>query len=56
MLEKISRFSRNNNYERIAIKDCPVLKCKGQLEVINGKYGKFLGCNKYPICQYKESY
>jgi len=34
-------------------KVCP--KCGGKLEEKIGKYGKFLGCSKYPKCQYAEN-
>jgi len=29
---------------------CP--KCGGKLVVKKGKYGKFLGCNRYPRCTF----
>lgn len=38
----------DNTGERI----CP--KCGNKLVVRNGKYGKFLGCSKYPICTHNE--
>lgn len=31
---------------------CP--RCKGELVVRNGKYGKFLGCSNYPKCKFKK--
>lgn len=34
---------------------CP--RCgKGKLVSRNGKYGKFLGCNRYPRCKYTQDY
>lgn len=37
--------------DAILMKDCP--ECKdGNLMVRKGKYGKFLGCSKYPKCKY----
>ena len=36
-------------------KDCP--KCKeGKLVVRKGKYGNFLGCSRYPECDYMEAF
>ena len=32
---------------------CP--KCSGQLQIKNGKYGKFIGCKNYPNCKYTKS-
>lgn len=32
-------------------KVCPL--CKHTLKIINGKYGKFLGCSNYPKCTFK---
>lgn len=32
--------------------ECP--KCGGQLVERNGKFGKFIGCSRYPKCRYKE--
>ena len=29
---------------------CP--RCGGQLQIKNGRYGKFIGCKNYPYCQY----
>jgi hypothetical protein len=37
--------------DAILIKDCPECK-EGSLIVRKGKYGKFLGCTKYPNCKY----
>ena len=41
-----------NKKEKKKIKDdiCPL--CGSKLILKNGKYGKFLGCNKYPECKY----
>lgn len=36
--------------EKIQNGICP--KCGSQLVVRNGKYGKFIGCSKYPKCKY----
>lgn len=33
---------------------CPSCK-KGELRVIKGEYGKFLGCSTYPKCKYTKS-
>jgi hypothetical protein len=35
----------------VLLKDCPECK-EGHLMVRKGKYGKFLGCTKYPKCKY----
>ncbi|MCV6599573.1 MAG: type I DNA topoisomerase [Alphaproteobacteria bacterium] len=36
-------------------RECP--KCKeGKLELNFGKYGEFLGCSRYPDCDYKRSF
>jgi ssDNA-binding Zn-finger/Zn-ribbon topoisomerase 1 len=32
---------------------CP--NCGGKLVMRKGKYGKFLGCNKYPRCKYTQN-
>jgi len=32
---------------------CP--KCGGKLVLRKGKYGKFLGCSKYPKCKYTQN-
>jgi len=40
-------FGRN----AVLVKDCPECK-EGSLIVRKGKYGKFLGCTKYPNCKY----
>jgi len=37
--------------DAVLMNECP--KCKeGQLIVKKGKYGKFMGCTKYPKCDY----
>ncbi len=37
--------------DAVLLGDCP--KCEnGQLVIKNGKYGKFLACNKYPKCNF----
>ena len=36
-----------NNYT------CPL--CGGQLQLKNGRYGKFIGCKNYPNCKYTKS-
>lgn len=37
--------------DSVLMKNCP--ECKdGHLVVRNGKYGKFMGCIKYPKCKY----
>ena len=33
---------------------CP--RCGANLNEINGRYGKFLGCSNYPTCQYRRSF
>ena len=33
-------------------KKCP--KCGSDLKVVNGKFGPFIGCSKYPDCKYME--
>jgi DNA topoisomerase-1 len=33
-------------------KKCP--KCGAKLKVVNGKFGPFIGCSKYPDCKYME--
>ncbi|HOK55767.1 MAG TPA: topoisomerase DNA-binding C4 zinc finger domain-containing protein [bacterium] len=33
-------------------KRCPL--CNGQLTLIKGKYGIFIGCSNYPNCTYTE--
>ncbi len=33
--------------------DCP--KCNGKLTLKTGRYGKFYGCSRYPICRYTEN-
>jgi len=37
--------------DAVLLKDCPECK-EGHLMVRKGKYGKFLGCTKYPKCKY----
>jgi len=44
---KVQLWGRN----AVLMNECP--KCKdGQLIVRNGKFGKFMGCTKYPKCDY----
>ena len=33
------------------VEKCP--RCDGWLEEIDGRYGPFLGCTKYPVCDYR---
>lgn len=44
--QTIEPKKRNNN-------ECPM--CGGKLVERNGRYGKFLGCNRYPKCDYTQS-
>ena len=51
------RQVRNQVHERRRSekqKVCP--RCGGNLNLINGKYGKFYGCSNYPRCKYKLTY
>lgn len=34
---------------------CPITGCNGILVVRSGRYGEFLGCNRYPDCTYTKS-
>jgi len=38
--------------ELIKNRKCP--RCQADLKVVNGKYGPFIGCSKYPECKYIE--
>jgi len=38
--------------EAIRSRRCP--RCKGELKVVSGKYGPFIGCSNYPKCKYME--
>lgn len=38
--------------EQIKGKKCP--KCGSNLKIVNGKFGPFIGCSKYPDCKYME--
>ncbi len=33
---------------------CP--ECRGETHLINGQYGKFYGCNKFPKCRGSRNY
>ena len=33
------------------VEKCP--RCDGWLREIDGRYGPFLGCTKYPVCDYR---
>lgn len=35
-------------------RNCPM--CRGRLLIRNGKYGKFLGCSRFPDCTYTQSW
>ncbi|MFA5028954.1 MAG: type I DNA topoisomerase [Candidatus Methylomirabilota bacterium] len=37
-----------------SIKDRACPKCKGELRVVSGRFGPFIGCSKYPDCKYIE--
>lgn len=45
-------FSSKSNH-RFPEKNCP--DCGGKLQLKNSPSGRFLGCNNYPSCDYKES-
>lgn len=45
---------RNRPDKPTAGRPCPRPGCGGQLAARNGRYGKFLGCTKYPACRYTE--
>lgn len=51
--EEISNYlySRDNRSYKDLLGKCPQCK-EGYLRVINGKYGKFLGCSRYSQCKY----
>lgn len=34
---------------------CIEKRRNGVLEIKSGKYGQFLGCNRYPLCPYTEN-
>jgi len=34
---------------------CPMPKCEGKLVTRHGRFGPFLGCSKYPTCNYSHS-
>ena len=36
------------SYEKLIA--CP--QCSGNLRIVNGRYGEFLGCSNYPHCKY----
>lgn len=38
--------------EQIKGRKCP--ECKGELKVVSGKWGPFIGCSGYPKCKYME--
>jgi len=38
--------------KQIEGKKCP--KCSGNLRIVSGKYGPFVGCSGYPKCNYME--
>lgn len=35
---------------------CPKTGCSGDLEQRSGRYGPFLGCSRYPDCEYTENF
>lgn len=47
--------SKNNNYYRTNSNYYKCPRCGGQLQVKNGRYGKFIGCKNYPYCKYTRS-
>ncbi|MCM8784689.1 MAG: type I DNA topoisomerase [Candidatus Omnitrophica bacterium] len=53
-LEKANEIINRDVLNKIIIGDkkCPL--CNGELTIIKGKYGIFIGCSNYPNCKYKE--
>jgi len=53
-LEKTNEILNRDILNEIIIEDkrCPL--CNGQLTLIKGKYGIFIGCSNYPNCTYTE--
>lgn len=42
--------SKRSEYTDLSESKCP--KCGSKLEIKNGRYGKFVGCTRYPYCNY----
>ncbi len=56
ILEKVTEKSKRVKIEvEKTDKECPKCK-KGKLVVRIGRFGKFLSCEKFPDCDYKEKY
>ncbi len=51
----IPKFSRKMPSDVASLGKCPLCE-QGYLRIIDGKYGKFLGCTRYPNCHYTKSY
>ena len=50
--EENQMISEETKKEVQIVKPCP--KCDGGLIKKRGKYGYFLGCTNYPVCNYME--
>lgn len=53
MYDLSQKYYRRQSYQELLGK-CP--ECNnGNLKIRDGKYGKFLGCSRYPLCRYTKS-
>jgi ssDNA-binding Zn-finger/Zn-ribbon topoisomerase 1 len=52
-----AKRNRQTNYGARAHtgRPCPKPGCSGQLTERNGRFGRFLGCSRYPRCRYTEN-
>ncbi|MFN4226838.1 MAG: type I DNA topoisomerase [Candidatus Ratteibacteria bacterium] len=53
-LDRANKIINKDVLNKIIIGDkkCPI--CNGELTIIKGKYGIFIGCSNYPNCNYNE--